>query len=117
MNRPMDKDTNAAEELTRAERKLEILTSDIADLQRKKTDLRAEIFTLKEQVNGLIPGQTMIRETKGMGIAERKPKIGQFIAYYSKYGTSSKWVKVLLLKKDGTVGKRTATFYDWEKVE
>ena len=83
-------------------------------LQDRKRKLREDWLELREKSWGLVGGETMIREKPG-GSNPRKAKVGQFIQFYSRWHDSSSWVIVRLINKDGKVGRRKATFYDWEK--
>ena len=93
------------------ERAIVCLTSDIRDMQIEKSELRQKALLLRAEIDGLVPGETILRSTR------TRTELGQFQSYYTKWGGHSKWVNVLLLNKDGKVGKRKTIFYDWEKVE
>jgi len=102
-------------------RDIRSIEDKVRTLQDRKRKLRQEWLDLREKSWGLVTGETMIRE-KPQGFAPSKPKVGVFRVgvfrhFYSKWHDSSSWVIVSLINKDGKVGLRKATFYDWEKME
>ena len=102
---------NNKQKLKDINRAIVCLTSDIRDMQIEKSELRQKSLLLRAEIDGLVPGETILRSTRRAG------PLGQFQGYYSKFGSSSRWANVLLVNKDGKVGKRKTIFYDWEKVE
>ena len=93
------------------ERAILCLTSDIRDMQIQKNDLRQEALLLRAEIDEIVPQETVLKSNR------YREELGVFQSYYSKFGTSSNWVNVLLINKDGKVGKRERIFYEWEKVE
>jgi hypothetical protein len=90
-----------------------IIESDIWELKRRQRELNELGLNLKAKECGVVSGETMIREIDYNG----KPKrLGQFVRYYNKVD-SSNWVTALLVKKNGEVGLRKATFFNWEKMK
>jgi hypothetical protein len=101
--------------LKEVRKELEVLGFDIAELQDRKRKLRIEESGLREQDAGLVPYETMVREIKKYGADAGEPgRLGQFFRFYSKYGGTD-WTIVRLVKKNGEVGLREATFYQWRK--
>ena len=94
--------------LADARKKLEEVKSDIMTLESRKHLLLDVVFELKAKEQGLVIGETIIADDKGHG------KKGVFNGYYRKYFSdgSNDWIKVLLIKADGNIGKREVTFYD-----
>jgi hypothetical protein len=92
------------------------IEQQVIDLQDRKRKLRAEWLDLREEDWGLVGGETMVREIP-QGTIEREGKLGRFEKFYTKWHSGSNWVEVRLINKDGRVGLRKATFYNWEKVE
>ncbi len=96
---------------------LDRIDSDMSDLRIRKRRLQSEDRALREQENGLVPYETMLREIKQYSENAGKPgRLGQFLGFYAKFGASD-WVKVRLTKKNGEVGLRETTFYKWIKEE
>lgn len=91
--------------LADAEKKLAKIKSDIDTLESRKHLMIDVMLELRAKDRGLVIGQTFVGDDGGRG------KKGVFNGYYRKYYEQG-WIKVLLLKADGTVGKREVTFYD-----
>jgi hypothetical protein len=104
--------------LKQVRREADVITADIADLQQKKRELRVLENDLRNKEQGLVPYETLVREIGRYGVTDGKPtgKTGQFLRYYAKYRQSD-WVIVRQVKKNGEVGVREITFYDWEKID
>ena len=103
-------------EMLNIDRDIQSIEDKVRDLQNRKRELRNDWLALRENSWGLVGGATMVREIP-QGSAIRKGKVGRFMRFYSKFHDSSSWVIVQLVNKDGKVGLRKATFYDWEKAE
>ena len=95
---------------------IQSIDEQVHDLQVRKRKLRDDWLELREKQWGLVGGETMVREVP-QGSAIREGKVGQFERFYARYHNASSWVIVRLINKDGRVGLRKATFYDWEKVD
>ena len=101
---------NDKDKLAKVRAELETIKGKIIDLQVKQRELRKKEHNLRSAVGGLVEGVTLVRSTR-----YAPTKVGAFAGYYFKY-RSTNWINVMLLKKDGTIGKRKVIFYDWEKV-
>jgi len=95
--------------LKEAQDKYSKILSDIDALESRKHTMIDVIMELRAKDAGLVIGETVIGSLGGRG------QKGVFNGFYRKYfSVDSEWIKVLLLRKDGTVGKREVTFYNWE---
>lgn len=86
----------------------------IDELKAHRADVKQQIHALTAKLSGLVKGETVVREING-GIDPRPGRAGHFMGYYDRFGSSTDWIKVRLLKKDGSPGKRVVTFYNWQK--
>jgi hypothetical protein len=95
--------------------KVRTIEGEIGELENRKRATLSIAGKLREKEEGLVPGETMVREIP-QGSSESQGKVGQFKSFYAKYHGSN-WITVNTLKKNGEVGLRTATFYEWEKID
>ena len=96
--------------LAEVRKELTIIEADIWDLKDRQRTLNELGLKLKASENGLVEYETMVREFDYNG----KPKrLGQFVRFYNKVDGSD-WITAMLVKKNGEVGLRTATFFNWE---
>ena len=112
MKQPERKEKTAA--MLNIDRDIHSIDDKVRALQVRKRELRNEWLELREKEWGLVGGETMIRELPE-GLVKRKGRVGQFERFYSKYHDSSSWVIVRQVNKDGKVGLRKTTFFNWEK--
>ena len=102
-------------ELREASEELERLTHVISDLQTEKRNIKKRIYELRASTSGLVVGETVVVNARGsLGVGGAR---GVFQGYCTELdsGARSTWANVLLINKDGRVGKRKKIFFEWEK--
>ncbi|NJM13179.1 MAG: hypothetical protein HC889_16100 [Synechococcaceae cyanobacterium SM1_2_3] len=104
-------------EILAAEAALEEATERVREAQMVQSNARGALREAIEKAHGLVRKVSILRSLSSRGVGNRGNVRGVYVHLHGMIGVGEgiqPSVAVQLLKRDGTLGNRTAVFYDWE---